>query len=69
MKPEAVCEVRGGSRRKWLHWFGKDWERHAVGTQFYHQRDVEKLIEERDNWRKQAESLAMSVMSDNVGTA
>lgn len=65
--PEPICDVRGTKRRKWLHWYGKDWERHEVGTTLYLDKDVMKLLEDRDHWKKQAEALARSVMADQTG--
>ncbi|MBK8467627.1 MAG: hypothetical protein IPL32_17575 [Chloracidobacterium sp.] len=64
--PEPVCDVRGTKRRKWLNWYGKDWERHAVGTTLYLDADVSRLIVERDYWKQQAESLARTVMMDQT---
>lgn len=62
--------MRGTKRRKWLYWYGKDWERHAVGTALYLDADVGKLIdrlvEERDRWKPHAEALARTVMVDQT---
>ena len=66
---QPVCEVRGTKRRKWLYWYGKDWERNPVGATFYSAADVAKLEAERDQWRQQAEALARAVLMDEAGHA
>lgn len=67
--PDPICDVRGTKRRKWLNWYGKDWERLEVGTTLYLDKDMKKLKDERDYWKSQSESLARTVMADQVGNA
>lgn len=67
--PDPVCEVRGTKHRKWLYWYGKDWEANPVGATFYSAEDVKRLEAERDRWKQQAEALARAVLMDEAGNA
>lgn len=72
---DAVAEVRGTKYRKWVHWFGKDFERYPVGTRFYLESKTNEEMQATIDYLEAAykdatnklEALARTVMADQTG--